>query len=941
MIQRTLLYVLLFTLGVQSYAQHDIVINAKLLPQEESIAITQEVTFRNTTTKALDTLYFNDWANSFATKTTPLAKRFSDSFDDSFHFEKEEDRGFTAISDVSIVEDGTSKNLSWERGAEIDILKVALKTPLQPNEEVLILLNYTVRVADDKFTRYGVDSYGNYKLRYWFISPAVYANGWQAYSNKNSDDLYLIPSNFSINFSVPNSYDITSNFDEGESFTSANGMKTVSLKGEKRTNAIIHIEKFSSFESVETDKLVLVTNLRDRKVTPAIKALAVDRIVHFLDAKLGAYPFKKMMTTEEAYKKDPVYGLNQLPDFISPFPDGFEYDMEQLKTITRNYIENTIALNPREDYWLTGALQIYLMTAYVDTYYPNMKIIGNLSNWWVIKWAHASDLEFNDQYPLLYLNMARNNLHQSLVTPRDSLTKFNKNIANDYYAGDGLNYLADYVEKSVLEKSIREFYTENKLKPVTPEVFETTLEKNTSLPVNWFFDEFVAKRTTIDFKIKRVKKKGDSLEVTIKNLKDNVMPVSIYGLNKDEVLYKQWTQPIDSTITITVPSENVRKLALNYESVIPEFNLRNNYKAVKGLLNRPLQLRLFQDVEDPKYNQLFFMPVFEYNLYDGVSIGMKLYNKTVLPKGIHYKFEPQYGFTSKDLIGSGSIVYTNRLDQERLYSMRYGISGSYYSYDENLFYKRFTPFMTFAFRPQDLRDNEKQFINLRSINVSRDDNPNDPNQEPDYNVFNAQYVYSNPNLINYFRGTVDYQIAANFSKISATFEYRKLFINNRQLNIRAFAGAFVFNDTRDSSDYFSFALDRPSDYLFDYNYYGRSEETGIFSQQLVVAEGGFKSQLEPAFSNTWMTTVNASTNIWKWIYAYGDIGLIDNRGQNPQFVYDSGIRLSLLADYFELYFPLYSNLGWEPGLPNYDQKVRFIVTLSPKTLLGLFTRAWY
>ena len=941
MIQRRLLLFLLFICVVQTYAQQAIAIDATLNPLQQTISIQQEVTFKNTASKALDTIYFNDWANSFATKTTPLAKRFAENFDSSFHFEKEEDRGFTAINNISTTVNGTTKNVTWQRGSAIDILKVALTNSLQPNEEITISLNYTVRVADDKFTRYGVDNFGNYKLRYWYLSPAVYKDGWQAYSNKNSDDLFLNPSNFNIHFSVPNTYTITSNFNEVKSITSANGMKTVSLEGEKRTHAIIHIEKFSTFETIETDKLTLITSLQDSKVTPAIKALAVDRIVHFLDGKLGAYPFKTMMTTEEAYKKDPVYGLNQLPDFISPFPDGFEYDMEQLKTITRNYIENTIALHPREDYWLTGALQIYLMTEYVDTYYPNMKIIGSLSNWWIIKWAHAADLEFNDQYPLLYLNMARNNIHQALTTPRDSLVKFNKNIANDYYAGDGFNYLADYVEKPVLEKTIKEFFAEQSLKPVTPEAFEAILERNTDLPVHWFFDEYVAKRTTIDFRIKKVKKKGDSLEVTIKNLKDNVMPVSVYGLHNKEILFKQWTQPIDSTVTITVPAKDVRKLALNYEAIIPEFNQRNNYKAVKGLLNRPLQFRLFQDVEDPTYNQLFFMPVFEYNLYDGFSFGMKLYNKTVLPKGIHYKVEPQFGIKSKDVIGSGSVVYTQRLDQDRLYSMRYGISGSYYSYDENLFYKRFTPFMTFAFRNKDLRNNEKQFINLRSINVSRDNDPDDPNQEPNYNVFNAQYVYSNPNLINYFRGTVDYQIAANFSKVSATLEYRKLFLNNRQLNIRVFAGTFLFNDTRGTSNYFSFALDRPSDYLFDYNYYGRSEETGIFSQQLIVAEGGFKSQLKPAFANTWMTTVNASTNIWKWIYAYGDAGFIDNYGENPKFVYDSGIRLSLLADYFELYFPLYSNLGFEPGLPNYDEKIRFIITLSPKTLLGLFTRAWY
>ncbi len=136
-------------------------------------------------------------------------------------------------------------------------------------------------------------------------------------------------------------------------------------------------------------------------------------------------------------------------------------------------------------------------------------------------------------------------------------------------------------------------------------------------------------------------------------------------------------------------------------------------------------------------------------------------------------------------------------------------------------------------------------------------------------------------------------------------------------------------------------LDCPNDYLFDYNYYGRSEDFGLFSQQLIIAEGGFKSQLEPAYANSWMATVNASTNIWKWIYAYGDAGLVHNKARGTNAVFDTGVRLSLVADYFELYFPIYSSIGFEPNLPHYDEKVRFIVTLSPKTLLSLFTRRWY
>ena len=39
----------------------------------------------------------------------------------------------------------------------------------------------------------------------------------------------------------------------------------------------------------------------------------------------------------------------------------------------------------------------------------------------------------------------------------------------------------------------------------------------------------------------------------------------------------------------------------------------------------------------------------------------------------------------------------------------------------------------------------------------------------------------------------DFQVADNFSKISATYEYRKLFENNQQFSFRFFAGAFIKN----------------------------------------------------------------------------------------------------------------------------------------------------
>jgi len=918
-------------------AQQRIAIDATLDPGAKELSMQQRIHFVNQSNDELSEIYLFDWANSFSSKTTPLAERFSDNFDWTFHFEKKEERGRTTIDTVR---NENGQQLSWKRGEEVDIVVVNLSKPLLPGESIDLDISLSVRLPDARFTRFGYTDDGRFLLRYWHLVPAVYNGKWQVYSNTNTEDLYMLPTDYEITLKAHPRYSVATDL-EIASTLEEDAYIRHSLYGKNRMNLRLFIEPRQNFEHVVTDQFEVVTDLLDNKVNPPSRALFIDRISRFLEEKIGPYPFEKMLVSEADYKRNPVYGLNQLPDFISPFPNGFEFDMEQLKTITGSFLENTLVLHPRQDYWLYGAIQIYLMMEYVDRYYPNMKIIGDLSNFWVIRWSHASDLEFNDQYPLLYLNMARNNLNQTAFTSRDELTKFNKNIAVDYHAGQGLKYLSDYLGEEVLESTLLDFVQKSRSKPSTSRQFLEMLKERSELPVDWFFSDYLGTRIPIDFKITKVIQDGDSLQVVVKNKRETQLPVSLYGLDRDSVVYKTWLRPIRDRDTVTIPANGIKKLVLNYEAHIPEYNQRNNYKNLDGLLNRPIQFRFFQDVEDPAYNQVFFMPVFSYNIYDGFIVGPKMYNKTVLPKGIHYKLEPQIGLRSNTLVGSGSISYTQFLYGNKLYRARYGISANYFSYDRNLFYRRFTPYVQFTLRNDKLRDNTKQFITFRNVNVSRDPDPNDPEQEPNYSVFNFRYTYSNPNLIHFFKADFDYQLSSRFSKLSATLEYRKLFLSNRQLNLRFYAGAFIFNSTDNDDDFFSFALDRPTDYLFDYNYYGRSEEQGLFSQQLIVAEGGFKSQLQPAFANSWITTVNASTNIWKWIFAYADAGLVHNRGRGTSAVFDTGVRVSLVADYFELFFPLYSNLGWEPGLGNYDQRIRFIVTLSLRTLFGLFTREWY
>jgi len=211
-------------------------------------------------------------------------------------------------------------------------------------------------------------------------------------------------------------------------------------------------------------------------------------------------------------------------------------------------------------------------------------------------------------------------------------------------------------------------------------------------------------------------------------------------------------------------------------------------------------------------------------------------------------------------------------------------------------------------------------------------------KDENYSIFNLRYFKTETEITRVYNLMTDVQIANNFGKLSGEVQYRKLFENNRQINLRFFAGAFMYRDTK--SEFFSFGLDRPTDYLYDYGLLGRSESTGLYSQQYIMAEGGFKSKFNTRLANQWMTTINASFNVWNWVEIYGDLGMMKNQHHDAKLLYDNGIRLNLVPDYFELYFPVYSNNGWEIAQDNYNEKVRFVITLSPKTLISLFTRKW-
>lgn len=931
---KKLLFFLLLSQGI--FAQHHSKMVVEINSETKTLHVIQELTFNNQTNDTLNFIVLNDWNNAYSSKNTPMAQRFSDEFERSFHLAQDKERGKT--SNITVI-DQNQLMLTWERDQNYpDMVQIRLREKLLPGQKTTYKLTYTVKIPSDKFTLFGYGDDGKMNLKNCFLIPARYENkAFVKYNNLNLDDAANAPTDYNMDIKLPGKLTLNSDLN-----VTPNNTNQYQLSGKNRLNFSLLIDHPKEYSVFKNSQVEVVSNLRDNRLNDFQRALVIDKIVNYVGENLGQYPHDKITVTQADYDRNPFYGLNQLPNFISPFPDEFMFEIKFLKTYLNNYLHNVLQLDPRKDSWIINGIQVYTMMKYIDEFHPDAKMMGNVAKLKFLKAYNLVSLDFNGQYSYFYMLMARKNLDQPLGTPKNTLIKFNEKIASKYRAGLSLKYLDSYLENNVVQNSIQQFIVVNKKQQTSRNDFETLLTKNSPKEITWFFDKIINSRDIIDFKFDKVTKTKDSISFSLKNKTETNVPIPVYGIKGKNIVFKKWIDTFPKDSVFTIPRNEAEKIVINYKNEVPEFNLRNNWQSLRGfrLNSRPIKFIFFKDLEDPYYNQVVYIPTLEYNLYDGLLPGIRFHNKTILDKPFNFDVNPTISTKTKSLSGKANFMVNQFNRDSNLYSIRYQLNGHYLHYAPDAYYTKINPMVYLRFRPDDFRDNKKEMLVFKYIMIDREKSAFtvDENTE-NYKVFNAKYYNGKTEVTKHYNFLGDFQLSSSFGKLAGELQYRKLFDDKRQLNLRLFAGTFLYN--KNVSTYFDFGLDRPTDYLFEHDYLGRSETTGLFSQQSIVADGFFKSMLETRTANQWMTTLNASTNIWHWIEVYGDAGFIKNKNTAEQFVYDSGVRLNLVTDYFELYFPVYSNNGWEMGEKNYGERIRFIVTFNPDTLIGLFTRKWF
>ena len=887
---------------------------------DKTIDIKQVMKYKNISNTSVDIIFLEDWSNAYSNTDTKLAKRISDEYSRSFSFSQKKQRGSTIINKIS------SNNIDkWSRSENAsDIIKLFLKEPLKINQSIEIEISYSIKLPDSKFTGFGYDNSNNFYLKNWIIAFSANSGlNLLPQSNLNLDDQSIDNSDYSIKLNLDGDYFIVSNLQN--ILNEDNERETAQLIGSSVKDVKLNILAEDNFIELKNNQFEVETDIF--KKTPLLESEnKFNRVSSFISKYFNDTEKTKLLITKQDYESSPFYGLNELPGFLSPFSDEFLEEIIFLKSFSINYINQKLNLNKRDSHWVFKGLEIFIINKYINQFYPKVKFIGKLAANKFINTYEVSKLNFSDIFINYSEYVQRLNLHQLDRQPSNTLTRINEEIASPYHTGVGLIYLENLIGEEKFQSLVHKIVNSESIKKLN-DLFYDYKEND----LDWFINDYISSRQSIDLSIKKIGE--DFFRISEKN---NIkIPYSVGLIKNDSIIY---SDRFNVYSEIQLPKLDYDYAVINPEVKIPELNQNNNWIYKSNSL-KPIRLRLIGDLDNPKKRNIYIRPEVTYNLYDGISPGFNFLNKGLKNKPFSYEIFSQYASKEKTLVGSLNLKYQVNNEINDNFSTVYNIFYTTNHYKEDLRFQVFSPSITINFRDNNnLRSNIRRSFSISMYNVDKDSHNVDDNKLNNYSIYNLGYYYSDIGIIKYLKSSANTEFSNNFGKINLVFDYRKIFNSNRQFQARVYLGKFFWNNR--NFENFNYNLGRSAGYLFLDNYLGRSERTGLLSQQFIMAGGGFKSFFDNPTTDNFMLTTNLNIGLWKWIEGYLDIGTLKDKGEKPRYFYGTGLRLNLLPDFFELYFPISSSNGFELSQENYSNKIRFIVSYNLESLSKLFTRRW-
>jgi hypothetical protein len=565
---------------------------------------------------------------------------------------------------------------------------------------------------------------------------------------------------------------------------------------------------------------------------------------------------------------------------------------------------------------------------------------------------HLNDLDHHDSGDIMYRTLASFGLDQPLETHSDDFSSMNYGAIMYQKTGVVFFYLMDYLGGEKFDAAMSAYYQQWKFKHPQPADLQKTLETQTGKDLNWLFKDLIQTTKHIDYKISSVKPMlKNGAEVKLKNPGQVNGPIEVNVYGEKGLLETRWAESGAMQLYIKTPYSEITKVEIDRNNDIPELNRQNNLWVKDQVFKKvePLRFELLFGDHEKNNTTIFWTPMLGGNAYDGLMAGVTLHNIGLAPKKFTYLVGPMLSTARLRPAGIAEFSY-QILPTKAVELMRLGLSVKSFGTERNVkedYYVALSPYLSINFGDRKARhafhhdlliqgiyknDVGSFFLKERGFFVQHTSNYRKP-------AFQAQWV----NRYEYFESGFDY-FSRIWTNLNQNFNYSAGKMD-RNITLNIFGG-YTLNQpmTGLSNDRFFWSMNglngQQDLFLEDYNF-GRSDVSGIWSQQRMDRHGQFHTGNAAGSNISWLTTATVYAQLPikpNIIGVFADFGAGRGTFQTVDMYYNAGVALRL-GKVFGIYFPLvYGNNTFAGDLfTNYAQNIRFTLRINPVNRLSLQT----
>ena len=934
----------------------------------------QEMMYTNNSPDTLEYIFMHLYPNAYKHDHTAFAKQKVENGDTKFYYSEKYEKGF--IDSLSFTANNLPLNYSKYNDNE-DIVFLELVEPILPGKSITIETPFRV-VIPKTFSRLGHIGQ-SYQITQWYPKPAVYdKDGWHMMPYLDQGEFFYEYGDYDVEMTLPSNYVVASTGDlQTESEKEFRSLRDIGkLPSGSATKEIVSKESSKTLKTIQftqknvhdfawfADKQFLISTQKFQKpsgktctaysfITPSnlmkykTSAKALAETASYLSKEVGEYPYNQISIVD-----GPLYagGGMEYPNIAIIGKVGGEImvNLVIVHEAGHNWFQGILGSNEREHPWMDEG---------INSFYES-KVVDQLRK----KKIPCAPSGGND---IIYMLNGHIRQNQPIALPSIEYTDANYGGVVYAKAAKAMSYLEGFMSPEDFSKGIKEYFNSWNIKHPAPTDFREAMENNTHKNLDWFFDELIQRSEPIDLKISKLKTEGDKVTVSVKDKFGANYPVPVYAMKDSQVVMMNWARNGKTTFD---KQEGIDSYVIDKNGWIPEMNKRNNRYKSSGIFKRSApSIGIGTSIFEAGKNKAYLLPAVGFNHYDRSMLGLVFHNLTLPNKQFQFALAPLYSIRSKKLNGTGVIGYSF-YPKNKLYRVTPSIRGAMFSQDSiklnlsqpiyNRWYK-INPRIRFELAKSSLRSPVERSIELNYFHIGTQDRFNFSTDTStgittpsvgDYekrNIVRLNYIHKNNRTFNPFGYNFQYETTQDIAKLSAEGNIKiNYFIPKKALYFRAFAGKFFYltNETSffDVEPYFlNTTPTAKNDYAYENTFFGRNEQMGYTSQQVMNKEGGFATRTNLlnnplGRSDDWLVSVNVRTDIplkYKWLpqlffnaASFGGSSQTNPSGNTTLF--EGGIQINLLSDIVRINIPLVLSKDFKNYTQSFYSKNRLVRQIS-------------